>query len=209
MKGMSNHSTPFGLESTTSHTGDPLAPGTTASRRCVHCIPKRWGRRDLHAALRLALRLAGSLSLVAETEEADAVFLRALSIGCFAGLHQVFVDGGQEMEPLLVSALATAQLPGASFRNLLPYMAGVLARRGHLKRRGPASPTSIRPSEILSAREGDILRLVGRGMSNKRIAQTLTITPETVKSHVKRIFMKLEVQSRAAAVSRAATLGLM
>jgi hypothetical protein len=131
-----------------SHTPDPLASETTPSRRCVNCITKRWGRRDLHAALSLALQLAGSLNLVGETEEADAVFLRALSIGCFAGLHQVFVDGGQEMEPLLFGALAAAQLPGAA----------------HRKPRG-----------------------LGRGMSNKRIAQALTIAPETVKSHVKRI----------------------
>jgi LuxR family maltose regulon positive regulatory protein len=46
-------------------------------------------------------------------------------------------------------------------------------------------------------------------MSNKRIAPALTIAPETVKSHVKRIFIKLEVKSRAAAVSQAATLGLI
>jgi LuxR family maltose regulon positive regulatory protein len=85
----------------------------------------------------------------------------------------------------------------------------VLARRAHREPRGAASRTSIRSSEILSAREGDILRLVRCGMSNKRIAPALTIAPETVKSHVKRIFIKLEVKSRAAAVSQAATLGLI
>ncbi len=51
--------------------------------------------------------------------------------------------------------------------------------------------------------------LVCRGLSNKRIAQSLAIAPETVKAHVKRIFMKLEVGSRAQAVFRASSLGLL
>jgi LuxR family maltose regulon positive regulatory protein len=60
----------------------------------------------------------------------------------------------------------------------------------------------------LSAREGDILKLIAAGLSNKEIARNLTITPETVKSHVKHIFIKLNVEKRAQAVSRAQILGL-
>jgi ATP/maltotriose-dependent transcriptional regulator MalT len=61
----------------------------------------------------------------------------------------------------------------------------------------------------LSARERVIVRLMGDGLSNKRIARELSIAPETVKSHAKSIFSKLVVQSRAHAVYRAATLGLI
>jgi LuxR family transcriptional regulator, maltose regulon positive regulatory protein len=50
---------------------------------------------------------------------------------------------------------------------------------------------------------------MGCGHSNKRIAQQLQIGPETVKSHVKRIFLKLAVQTRAHAVSTASALGLL
>ena len=63
-------------------------------------------------------------------------------------------------------------------------------------------------AESLSAREGDILKLIGGGLSNKEIARNFAITPETVKSHVKHIFTKLNVEKRAQAVSRAQTLGL-
>ena len=61
----------------------------------------------------------------------------------------------------------------------------------------------------LSMRERTIVLLMGRGLSNKRIARQLSIAPETVKSHAKNIFWKLMVQTRAQAVYRASTLGLI
>ena len=64
-------------------------------------------------------------------------------------------------------------------------------------------------SARLSARERTIVLLMGHGLSNKRIARQLSIAPETVKSHAKSIFWKLTVQSRAQAVYRASTLGLI
>jgi ATP/maltotriose-dependent transcriptional regulator MalT len=61
----------------------------------------------------------------------------------------------------------------------------------------------------LSARERTIVLLMGHGLSNKRIARQLSIAPETVKSHAKRIFWKLTAQTRAQAVYRASELGLI
>jgi LuxR family maltose regulon positive regulatory protein len=64
-------------------------------------------------------------------------------------------------------------------------------------------------SDALTTRERDILAMISQGQSNKHIARTLKISPETVKSHVKNIFLKLAVGTRAAAVSRAGALGLL
>ena len=61
----------------------------------------------------------------------------------------------------------------------------------------------------LSTRERTIVLLMGYGFSNKMIARELSIAPETVKSHAKRIFSKLTAQSRAEAVYRASMLGLI
>jgi len=61
----------------------------------------------------------------------------------------------------------------------------------------------------LSARESTVLALIAKGQSNKRIAQTLGIAPETVKSHLKRAFLKLESKTRAEAVARASALGFL
>ena len=63
--------------------------------------------------------------------------------------------------------------------------------------------------ESLSARERNIVELIGWGLSNKEIARNLGIAPETVKSHVKSIFVKLAVEKRAHAVARAQALGLV
>ena len=46
-------------------------------------------------------------------------------------------------------------------------------------------------------------------MANKQIARVLQISPETVKFHIKRIFLKLAVGTRAEAVSQAESLGLI
>jgi DNA-binding NarL/FixJ family response regulator len=61
----------------------------------------------------------------------------------------------------------------------------------------------------LSARERMIVLLMGNGLTNKMIARQLSIAPETVKSHAKSIFWKLTAQTRAQAVYRASTLGLL
>ena len=61
----------------------------------------------------------------------------------------------------------------------------------------------------LSPRERGIVLLISQGLTNKQIARQLSIAPETVKAHAKRIFIKLTVCSRAQAVYRAVTLGLI
>jgi DNA-binding NarL/FixJ family response regulator len=62
---------------------------------------------------------------------------------------------------------------------------------------------------LLSARELGVLRLVAAGLSNRQIAETLTITERTVKFHVTAIFNKLGADNRAQAVAIAAERGLL
>ena len=68
-------------------------------------------------------------------------------------------------------------------------------------------PQTARNDDRLSARERDVLTHLCRGLSNKHIALSLAIAPETVKAHIKRIFVKLHVCTRAQAVFRANSLG--
>ncbi|QIG45816.1 response regulator transcription factor [Nocardioides anomalus] len=66
-----------------------------------------------------------------------------------------------------------------------------------------------RPVEELTAREREVLELMGRGLSNGEIAATLLISEVTVKSHIGRIFTKLDLRDRAAAIVYAFDHGLV
>ena len=61
----------------------------------------------------------------------------------------------------------------------------------------------------LTSREIELLQLVARGQSNKAIAQALSISPNTVKYHMKSILQKLGVQNRAEAVATALRTGIL
>lgn len=60
----------------------------------------------------------------------------------------------------------------------------------------------------LTDREREVLVLLARGMTNKEIARDLTITPNTVKRHLKSLFSKLEVNTRSAASAWAISMRL-
>jgi DNA-binding NarL/FixJ family response regulator len=64
-------------------------------------------------------------------------------------------------------------------------------------------------SEPLTAREREVLELLGRGLSNRLIAHELHISEHTVKFHISSLYAKLEVGNRAEAVSQGARRGLI
>jgi len=96
--------------------------------------------------------------------------------------------------------------PGSKHREILPFPESLLARwdAGYAGDRSAQSN-----SRVLTPRERDVLAMISQGFSNKSIARTLAISPETVKSHVKRIFLKLAAGTRAEAAFRAVSLGLL
>ena len=98
------------------------------------------------------------------------------------------------------------EMPESKHREILPFPEGLLARwdAGYAGDRSAQSN-----SRVLTPRERDVLAIVSQGFSNKRIARALEISPETVKSHVKHIFLKLAVSTRTEAVFRALSLGLL
>ena len=61
----------------------------------------------------------------------------------------------------------------------------------------------------LSARECEVLEMLAAGHANKVIARQLDISPNTVKTHVARVYEKLAVASRTQAVQKARTLDIL
>jgi DNA-binding CsgD family transcriptional regulator len=74
----------------------------------------------------------------------------------------------------------------------------------------PVRPPQPEPiADTLTWREAEVLGLLAARLSNKEIAQQLSISIETVKQHATNIYQKLRVSGRREAVSRAHTLGLL
>ncbi|MGV0741122.1 response regulator transcription factor [Mycolicibacterium sp. XJ870] len=76
-------------------------------------------------------------------------------------------------------------------------------------RRAPAPAVAHAPPEQLTARERDVLTLLARGLTNAEIADTLSISSTTVKSHIGRIFVKLDLRDRQAAIVYAYDHGIV
>jgi len=66
-----------------------------------------------------------------------------------------------------------------------------------------------RGEQSLSERELEVLRCISKGENTKEVARALGISPRTVRTHVERVFLKLECSTRAAATLKAATRGLI
>ena len=74
---------------------------------------------------------------------------------------------------------------------------------------GKAAPSAPAEVEELSAREMSVLRLLGSELSIAEIGDELYISRNTVKTHVRGIYRKLDADTRAAAVARARELRLL
>ena len=96
---------------------------------------------------------------------------------------------------------------GSNYREARPIVGFPLSWWDSSYADGRSAQPGSRVSDTLTARECEVLAMISQGFTNKRIARILQISPETVKSHVKHIFLKLAVSTRAEAVSRAGSLG--
>jgi DNA-binding NarL/FixJ family response regulator len=134
-------------------------------------------------------RVPGVRVVVLTTYESDQDILRAIEAGA----------SGYLLKDTSPAELADAVRAAARGETVLaPSVASTLVRQV----RRPAPPA-------LSARESEVLRLVGRGMTNADIGRRLFISEATVKTHLLRIFNKLDVADRTAAVTTAMQHGLL
>ena len=159
-------------------------------------------------ALRVACHLAVALLAADEAGEADRVFAEIVAMAAPADICMTIIGENAETGALLLRFQENARRSGLSGE--LPCYAGrLIAVWRRLHHPGEKAPPDAEIVESLSPRERNILDRVSQGRSNKEIARQLGIAPETVKSHIKNIFIKLSVERRAQAVSRAYSLGLV
>ena len=100
---------------------------------------------------------------------------------------------------------------GARMRALLRDATGDVAKQARRLLARSAAPEPVTPAtaDPLSSRELEVLRLLDTDLTGPEIARRLYITVNTLRTHTKRIFTKLDVTTRAAAVRRAREHGLL
>lgn len=157
-------------------------------------------------------------------DECESAGHRSLACECRVSLAESLWTQGREEEgeALLGEALEEArrlrllrpleelqQRQGAWLERLLPGEAGHSLHRRLLEPTPAADQPASAGSALLSSRELAVLQLIAQGCSNQEIADRLFISLHTVKTHARRINVKLGVQRRTQAVAMAKAWGLM
>lgn len=134
-------------------------------------------------------------------EDAINYLIEAIKLAENENMLMAFVNEGSQILDLLeeISKRETTANFGFSKR----FLDKIIVK---IKKREEYKQKTI---EILSKRELDVLRLIAEELSNQEIADTLFVSLNTVKTHVKNIHLKLEVDSRSKAVSKAKELELI
>lgn len=149
---------------------------------------------------------------------------RALTLAEPEGYVRLFVDEGPPMRALIAacSMQGPAGVPASSTQPRM-YADKLLASfdQGNTEAKAAASPPAFRAQrapahaapgtlvEPLSERELDVLRLLGTELNGPEMAHKLMVSLNTLRTHTKNIYSKLEVNNRQAAIRRAAELDLL
>lgn len=140
---------------------------------------------------------AGADGYVVKTEEPDRILqaVRRVAAGdavLSASTTRAVVDALRRRHPTAADGSGDASVSVGAGEAVAPYDAG---RPYDTGRSGDAA--AFTPD--LTEREGDVLRLLARGMSNQQIARELVVEVTTVKTHITHVLAKLQVDSRVQA----------
>ena len=178
--------------------GDKAAAGEHLAVEYEKAVRSGWRYGQIE--IRILQALAAS-----DSKDALQFLTDALTMAQPQGFKRIFLDKGEHIIPVLQMAAG---------RQLFPeYVKGLLAEfEGLLPT--PATPTSPdQPAaslvETISAREIEVLQLLADSLTYQEIAQTMFVSVNTVKSHLKSIYGKLGVHNRREAVARARVLHLL
>ncbi len=138
---------------------------------------------------------------LAEHDDAARSLERSLDIADPAGLQRMIVTHA----PAVVPVLHRHAQRGTSHPAMVARALETIERRG----REGTRPATLLLAEPLSEREQAILRYLPTMMSNQEIAGELFVSVNTIKTHLKAIYRKLDAPGRREAVQRARDLGLV
>ncbi len=151
----------------------------------------------------LQIHLLDSLAAKKLGLDADSMFRECLYLLETLGLKRLLTDTHPELaqwDRSLRSGDGLLERVAAS-----PKQAAAPARPAQVH----AEPKQVAPSMLLTPKERDILSLLANNLSNKEIANALDVSVQTVKWHLKNLFVKLNAGSRKHLVDRARILGII
>lgn len=149
----------------------------------------------LEAAVKIRDQYPQTPVIILTMHEEKAFFFEALRAGA-AG----YIKKGAPSDELLKAI----RIVGRGDIYLPPDLTGLLVQN-YLITHQPAPP----PDDPLTSREREVLKLIAQGMTNRKIAQQLTISINTVKSHRRQIYQKLDLDERADIVAYAINRGFL
>jgi LuxR family maltose regulon positive regulatory protein len=161
---------------------------------------------DRFAALRVGIDLTVLHSRLGSSTKAYELLRQLMSWGAHANMSSFVLDHDRRIVPILSQAVDAGMFD--EDREAFKFVNGLLERLRECARE-TRKPAVAQPRDELTARERSIIEFIARGRSNKEIARELGVAPETIKTHLKRIFQKLSAESRVQAVVRAQSLGML
>lgn len=171
-------------------------------------------------AARIDTRALQALATPAR-DEALHFLAEALALAAPEGFIRPFVDAGrwlpsgQPMAALLKESAGGIAAPSIDLKPFIGFLLSALRDDAALRLENHPSGTGmtdIRSQplvEPLSSRELEVLRLLAIGNTNDEISRSLYVSANTVKTHLKSIYRKLDVNSRHEAAGKAGQLGLL
>jgi LuxR family maltose regulon positive regulatory protein len=195
---------------------DPPLEG--ALRLLARLLPLVETADSVRYVIKALILQAMALQDVGQHDQAQTVLWRALALGEPEGYTWSFVNEGEPMQRLLVALSrqrsSTSPASATVSRDYLHKLLGAFSTASSGQSGDEPSVRLVRPDyetliDPLSDRELEVLRLLRTDLTSTEIAETLYISKNTVRSHIKHIYDKLDVHSREEAVQRAQALGLL
>jgi PAS domain S-box-containing protein len=132
-------------------------------------------------------------------ESVAAQFRRAVECGEPTDFETVFIDASGHLRRVRAQHLPLRS--GGAIVGVL-----ILAFD---PRRPPSGAIGLQPQPRLTPRQREVLGLIASGLSTAEIATQLTISPETVRNHIRSLFSELNVHTRLEATAAGQRLGLL
>jgi LuxR family maltose regulon positive regulatory protein len=166
----------------------------------LHSMAESTKRRERLVEIKILLAV---LQHIQENEERAINYLaESLALAEEENLVMHYINEGSDISKSL--DILYRRYPGSNFNFSKKFLGKILRAIGKKSlQKDQASFYS------LSKREAEVLRLMAEELSNQEIADHLYVSLNTVKSHVKNIHLKLDVDSRIKAVAKARELGLL